>query len=451
MFTNPVVAGIQLVRNAISSVNFVSGVSGWIIRRDGTAEFASGTFRGPVLIIEPGTGATLASIGADGNASFQDVTVNDDLFIGPLNIGDWIASHGTGIKGQYRTTSNLPDSGTSGTYTNTCWTQFTYDVTRWYKVSGTTTTWQCNDAFGDSDRLIKVLINQPGVPGGASNETIHLSKQSSSAGESENLNVECYFGGATGRANGTMTVTLQMSTASGTAWTNINGATSEFAWTVEDVGLIPSSTGGSGAPAGSLTYIVQYPALESRSYDENGIFIGAPDGDDNVYGSQFPDRPYGDEQAEIIFDGARIATDLTGAAIDYARLYLYCHKAEEAQGSLGFSLSTDVTVQAGTAGSPYSENGWGDWGADDDWPVPGWAYFDLLTVFNLHTAISRFIDHNASAIQMHPAWLGLAATGFRGYGYSADKRPYIEVRYTGNAPLLGGYGGGGYGDGGYGD
>lgn len=39
-FNNPIVgSGNQLVRNAIQSRNFVTGLTGWIIRRDGSAEF----------------------------------------------------------------------------------------------------------------------------------------------------------------------------------------------------------------------------------------------------------------------------------------------------------------------------------------------------------------------------------------------------------------------------
>lgn len=62
-FTSPVVAGVQLVRNAIQSQNFVTGVSGWQISRNGNAEFNSGTFRGSLVIGSPGTGSG-ASISA---------------------------------------------------------------------------------------------------------------------------------------------------------------------------------------------------------------------------------------------------------------------------------------------------------------------------------------------------------------------------------------------------
>lgn len=45
-FSNPIVGGTALVRPAINSPNFVTGVSGWSINRDGTAEFAAAVLRG---------------------------------------------------------------------------------------------------------------------------------------------------------------------------------------------------------------------------------------------------------------------------------------------------------------------------------------------------------------------------------------------------------------------
>jgi hypothetical protein len=49
-FNNPIVGGTQLVRSAIQSQNFVTGVSGWSINRDGSAEFAAAILRGEVDI-----------------------------------------------------------------------------------------------------------------------------------------------------------------------------------------------------------------------------------------------------------------------------------------------------------------------------------------------------------------------------------------------------------------
>lgn len=52
-FSNPIVGGNILVRPAIQSPDYVAGVSGWAIMRDGTAEFNDATFRGEVEVVTP--------------------------------------------------------------------------------------------------------------------------------------------------------------------------------------------------------------------------------------------------------------------------------------------------------------------------------------------------------------------------------------------------------------
>lgn len=49
-FRNPILAGTTLVRTAIESANYVPGSAGWMIGRDGTAEFNGATFRGTVVV-----------------------------------------------------------------------------------------------------------------------------------------------------------------------------------------------------------------------------------------------------------------------------------------------------------------------------------------------------------------------------------------------------------------
>jgi hypothetical protein len=49
-FDDTVVAGTTLIRAAIQSADYVPGVSGWIIRKDGSAEFNDGNFRGDVVV-----------------------------------------------------------------------------------------------------------------------------------------------------------------------------------------------------------------------------------------------------------------------------------------------------------------------------------------------------------------------------------------------------------------
>jgi hypothetical protein len=45
-FTNPIVAGLNLIRTAIRSPDYVAGVSGWTINKDGTCEFNDAVIRG---------------------------------------------------------------------------------------------------------------------------------------------------------------------------------------------------------------------------------------------------------------------------------------------------------------------------------------------------------------------------------------------------------------------
>lgn len=62
--------GGQLTIGQILSPNFVTGVSGWEIRKDGSVEFNNGTFRGTItggtLIISQGSGATFEQVKIDG-------------------------------------------------------------------------------------------------------------------------------------------------------------------------------------------------------------------------------------------------------------------------------------------------------------------------------------------------------------------------------------------------
>lgn len=48
-FNNPIVGAVNLIRQAIQSPNFVTGVSGWAIKKDGTAEFRGATVGGGIV------------------------------------------------------------------------------------------------------------------------------------------------------------------------------------------------------------------------------------------------------------------------------------------------------------------------------------------------------------------------------------------------------------------
>lgn len=99
-FRNPIVAGVVLVRAAIQSANFLAGVSGWRILRNGDAEFNSVTLRGALtengsLLLYNGTPALGNLIGAVSAAGGTDSFGN--AYLAGVNLPTNSAVSGQGI------------------------------------------------------------------------------------------------------------------------------------------------------------------------------------------------------------------------------------------------------------------------------------------------------------------------------------------------------------------
>lgn len=108
-FNNPIVAGTALVRTAIKSPDYVPGVSGWSINRDGTAEFQSATIRGDVSFSSI-TDGTLDGTGTFGAGGLQAVDVSGSKVV--LNAAGLQAFDAAGNQ-----TINLDASTGVGTFT----------------------------------------------------------------------------------------------------------------------------------------------------------------------------------------------------------------------------------------------------------------------------------------------------------------------------------------------
>lgn len=102
---NPIVGGVALRRPAIESPNFVTGVSGWAINQDGSAEFNNlsfrGTFNGTNFIINStgayfysGTPAAGNLIGTEGLTAAGSDGFGNAVLPGTVNYG---ASGGVGL------------------------------------------------------------------------------------------------------------------------------------------------------------------------------------------------------------------------------------------------------------------------------------------------------------------------------------------------------------------
>lgn len=96
-FANSVVGGTTLVRQAISSPNFVTQVSGWTINQDGSAEFNNITIRGGSIV----NGATLIYNGtpAAGNLIIaMSQAGGTDAFGNAYGPGIWVRDQSAGIQ-----------------------------------------------------------------------------------------------------------------------------------------------------------------------------------------------------------------------------------------------------------------------------------------------------------------------------------------------------------------
>lgn len=108
-FNNDIAGGNGvLVRNWIQSVNYVAGVSGWRISKDGNAEFNNGTFRGSIevgpdpgqhfIVNNPATGDVIDVYDTNNNLVFK---IDKDGILDSIDqsvvVGDTIQIDGTSV------------------------------------------------------------------------------------------------------------------------------------------------------------------------------------------------------------------------------------------------------------------------------------------------------------------------------------------------------------------
>lgn len=180
-----------------------------------------------------------------------------------------------------------------------------------------------------------------------------------------------------------------------------------------------------GRAGGTTTFIKTYAATGSRSYDGSGNPIGGSDGDNNVYQGD-GGRAGGNERSMLIFPGSTIRSDLAGATVLSARLFLYCFTAEESLGSLVEPATEPNTSVPATYGGPPASS---STSLHDAWPVPGWQSVECLFAGGA-TSLLNGILAGDNAVGLPSTTFGLAFTGFRGFGHSVDLRPYFQVTYA---------------------
>lgn len=410
-FGNDVVGGITLVRPAIQSANYVPGVSGWSINRDGSAEFASGTFRGPVIVIDPVTGNVLASIGANGNISGQNVYATGDVIIGSTSVLAAITAAGRGVVARFSSNSTVPNIAGGNVLTDIMWVPWTIDSTRMYRVSCSGGLINNTNGSLSENFDAKLVVNQPG---GFVGTAVLDRYPDVFPGIHKEIYIQTVL---TFSASGPATIKLQMSNDStSTAYPIVT--TNNMILTVEDIGPNLGVTGGgTGTPSGATQFTKKYTSTVSDSY-------ASPSGNrendaSNLYTGQLAGRTNGSNENSLwVFPGATIRSDIAGATIQSARLWMYCTGSSGASGGAFISYVSNTTIPStvpatGTDGANHSS----------DWPVPGWGSIDIAAAL-----ASSIVAGSKNAVLLQNSVLSGSAS-FWGAGH-AGFEPYIQITYT---------------------
>jgi hypothetical protein len=174
-----------------------------------------------------------------------------------------------------------------------------------------------------------------------------------------------------------------------------------------------------GPASGATTFVKTYTCTGSRSYDGSGNPIATPDGDNNMYTWSLSGRGNGSERHMWTFPAATIRTDLAGATVLSAQMFLYCFDGSSFPADYNWKWSTTSAI-AGT----WPTNGFGGLDVKNVWAKNSWAGFDVTS------ELVNVLNNNANSVLGGSYNFTDSATAMRGFGFSATYRPYIEVTYA---------------------
>lgn len=420
-FQNSIEGGGNIIIPFLQSPNFVPGVSGWRISRNGDAEFASQTLRGPLIVIDPLTGLVVASIGQTGTIAGQFLTIENDIILAGQSLGDRL-NDGRGLVGfkGFNTGNNPPAPGAAaggngGTFTDTAWFRFPAQGGRLYQIFSTTMT------LANSSLTTEEFETQWSITDSNGNGPTVISSYKEHVDNFIAFQAPSVLMAIESNPLVTATITCQLQSRQVTdgnnfTFQNTNGW-NIFALDIGDF-LTAMNDGGTGTFTGAEQVTTIFPATLSQSYNGSGNQIVSTD----LWRSNFGDGN-GATTSLCIFDGAAIRAALASASsIQSATLNMFCTTAEESNGSIAFDADTQTSIPATQA----SFSG-GDYPFDDDWPVPGWFGVSILGDF-LNDILPAPTGISANAMKISSSITGGAATRFA--GASVANRPYISVTYT---------------------
>jgi hypothetical protein len=416
-FQNSIEGGGNIIIPFLQSPNFSPGVSGWRISRNGDAEFASQTLRGPLIVTNPLTGLVVASISSTGNIAGQFASIENDIILAGQSLADRLLD-GRGLVALKSFNNGVTPvaPGTFPTFTNTAWFRAPIKTDRVYYITCTPLT-VITTAITAGLQTRWVYTDSNGGSGTFATVTMGVAGNSTFTPAADSFLPQGFLFSIGPAPDTTATLQLQaMQSSNNITFDNVGG------WNLlcYDVGSFANAMidGNLGTSGGQSQKTTQFPATLSQSYNGSGNQFVSTD----LWRSDFGDGK-GMTTSLCIFDGAAIRAALApvGTTIQSATLTMFCTTAEESNGSIAFDPNPQVSIpgtQASFSGGTYAFS--------DDWPNPGW-----FTV-NIHPGSGdpflQDIINGDNAMKISAAFTGGAATRFA--GASVANRPYITVTYT---------------------
>lgn len=332
-FTNPIVAGNTLIRQAIQSENFAIGtddtVAGWQIARDGSATFTSVTI-----------GSANYNIDTDGNAAFEDVTVNDDILLNGVSLIDFINGQPAGLMsyGDSAIANNVnaqwsvDSAAIAGTAT--AMVEFAFGPIQQTHIYRLTLSYNTLFTVANDRFRVNIRYTTDGTtPNVATSSLLDGSDKNIIAPAATNVRqFETYFYYSLDDYDLIRAILIfQRAAGTGTIALDLDDPNTKLMYAFEDLGLKDtavnggslaqkSKSAGTPDPAPTKRYTKTYSTNWSRSWDQGGGRVHSTNGE-MVQGT-YPDGN-GSRVAWYGFPFSTIQSDLSGATVNKVEVYLY--------------------------------------------------------------------------------------------------------------------------------
>lgn len=407
-FDNPIVGGVTLIREAIQSDNFAStdqGVTGWQIKRDGSATFTDITI-----------GTTNYTIDANGNAVFNSVSTPSILYNG-TELSDTLSQYSQGILGIVTLT------GSTGTYTTTN-VKFAeiiipnFDATRQYAVGWSSCYFSANSSASGTYLIVRVRLSWDTTVGVA--DTLLASYEyGHDGGSASGLEVGGYhpFNDSTpGGTNAHIGLFFETNNTS----MNAQSATGSRIFVVDEGPIVTYSSYnmGTGTPP-VQTYTKTYSTTSTHVFQGDGTNRDAY-ASGHIYQGQYSSTN-GNQFSILNFDYTTIASDLSGATITKTEVYL--HNVGWYYNSGGTTIIGYASAAAGSGNYSYS-NVTSDVNSFSGWAVGSGKW---VTVNNSIGNAFKSGSAHALALGKGPS----TSLTYYGYfrGHSESNPPQLRITY----------------------